>query len=295
LTLKEKLEQGHFVITAEVDPPRGTRIDRTLAEVEAVRAFVDAVNLSDAPMANLRMSPFVIARLVEEKTGVEAIPHLTARDRNTLALQAELLGASAVGVKNVLLLGGDPPERGDHPFAKPVYEVGAVELIRLAEELNRGRNWAGGELEGRTALFLGAAANPGAKDLALEAEKTHAKIEAGARFFQTQPVFSLNEVEGFLKALGRVPEGVFFLFGVLPLVSARMAERVGAWARVPEALVTELQNQGAAAGYAWARRTVEALRAAGTAGVHLFPLGRPGRVARVLYSASSSGEAHPGS
>jgi len=282
LTLREKLAAGRFVITAEVDPPRGTAIARTLEEVRAVRPFVDAVNLSDAPMANLRMSPFVIARLVEEKTGVEAIPHLTARDRNTLALQAELLGASAIGVKNVLLLGGDPPERGDHPFAKPVYEVGAVELIRLAAGLNRGRNWAGGELEGRARLFLGAAANPGARDLALEAEKTRAKIEAGARFFQTQPVFSLDEVEAFLKALGGIPEGVFFLFGILPLVSVRMAERVATWANVPEALIEALRAEGKEAGYAWARRTLNELRAAGAAGAHLFPLGKPGRVARVL-------------
>ncbi len=295
MTLREKLESGRFVVTAEVDPPRGTLIERTLDEVRKVAPYVDAVNLSDAPMAHLRMSPFVIARLVEEHTGVEAIPHLTARDRNTLALQAELLGASAVGVKNVLLLGGDPPERGDHPFAKPVYEVGAVELVRLAATLNQGRNWAGGALEGKTDLFLGAAANPGARDPALEAEKVHAKIEAGARFFQTQPVFSLDEAERFLAALGRLPQGVFFLFGVLPLVSAKMAERVAAWASVPAELALALKQEGAAAGYAWARRTVHALREAGAAGVHLFPLGRPARVARVLYSASSSGEAHPGS
>jgi len=283
LTLKEKLAAGRFVITAEVDPPRGTAIVRTLTEVEEVARFVDAVNLSDAPMANLRMSPFIIARLVEEKTGVEAIPHLTARDRNTLALQAELLGASAIGVKNVLLLGGDPPERGDHPFAKPVYEVGAVELIRLAEGLNRGRNWAGGELEGKTALFLGAAANPGAKDLALEAEKFWAKVEAGAAFFQTQPVFSLDEVEAFLKALGKMPP-VPILYGILPLVSARMAERVAAWARVPEALVEALREEGKEAGYAWARKTLRELKSAGAAGAHLFPLGKPKRVAKVVQS-----------
>ncbi len=283
MTLKEKLAAGRFVITAEVDPPRGTAIARTLAEVEEVARFVDAVNLSDAPMANLRMSPFIIARLVEEKTGVEAIPHLTARDRNTLALQAELLGASAIGVKNVLLLGGDPPGRGDHPFAKPVYEVGAVELIRLAEGLNRGRNWAGGELEGKTALFLGAAANPGAKDLTLEAEKFWAKVEAGAAFFQTQPVFSLDEVEAFLKALDKTPP-VPILYGILPLVSARMAERVAAWARVPEALVEALREEGKEAGYAWARKTLRELKSAGAAGVHLFPLGKPKRVAKVVQS-----------
>ncbi len=282
MTLEAKLAAGRFVITAEVDPPRGTAIERTLEEVLAVRPYVDAVNLSDAPMAHLRMSPFVIARLVEERTGVEAIPHLTARDRNTLALQAELLGASAVGVKNVLLLGGDPPERGDHPFAKPVYEVGVVDLIRLADGLNRGRNWAGGELEGAAHLFLGAAANPSARDLVREAEKTHAKIAAGARFFQTQPVFSADPVERFLNALGAVPKGVYFLWGLLPLVSTRMAERVAAWADVPPALVRAIEREGATAGYAWTRKVLEELRAAGAAGVHLFPLGRPARVKKTL-------------
>ncbi len=284
MTLQEKLQSGRFVVTAEVDPPRGTAIERTLAEVRRVAPLVDAVNLSDAPMAHLRMSPFIIARLVEERTGVEAIPHLTARDRNTLALQAELLGASAIGVRNVLLLGGDPPERGDHPFAKPVYEVGAVELVRLAATLNRGKNWAGGDLEGAADLFLGAAANPGARDLAREAERFWAKVEAGAGFFQTQPVFGLAEVEAFERALGR-PAPVPILYGVLPLVSAAMAERVAAWARVPEGLRAALARQGRAAGYAWARRTIAELKRHRAAGVHLFPLGRPQRVAAVLAAA----------
>ncbi len=281
MTIREKLNRNHFVITAEVDPPRGADASRTIQEVREIAEFVDAVNLSDAPMANLRMNPFIVAVLVEKATGVEAIPHLTARDRNTLALQSELLGGYAAGVKNVLLLGGDPPQRGDHPFAKAVYEVGAVELVKLAHGLNRGKNWAGGDLEGSTDLLLGVAANPGARDLALEAEKFFAKVEAGAQFVQTQPVFSLAEVERFLNALGG-KSPIPILWGILPLVSAKMARRVAAWANVPGALLEALTSEGKEAGYRWARQTLREIQAAGLAGVHLFPLGRPQRVRKVL-------------
>ena len=161
MRLTEKLKHT-FVITAEVDPPRGADPAPTLQQALILRGYVDAVNVSDAPMANLRMNSFMLAHLIQSRTGVEVIPHLTARDRNAIALQADLLGAWALGVRNVLVLGGDPPERGDHPWAKAVYEFGAVELANAVSKLNRGSNLSGGQLEGSTDYSIGVAVNPGA-------------------------------------------------------------------------------------------------------------------------------------
>lgn len=269
-----------FVVTAELDPPRGPDPAATLAEALAVRGFVDAVNISDCPQANLRMTPIAAAHLVQERVGLEAIVHLTCRDRNVLGLQAELLGAHALGVRNVLVLGGDPPERGDHPTARGVFEAGPVELARIARGLNDGRSLAGRELDGRTGFTVGVAANPGAADLARETERLHEKAEAGAQFAQTQPVFEAATVERFLYALGTPP--IPILYGVLPVRSPEMAGRVSRWTHVPDALVDDLRARGNAAGIGWAQRVVRDLRALGVPGVHLYPLGRPAVVAQVL-------------
>ena len=272
MRLIDKLTKS-FVLTAEVDPPRGADPGPTLKQALLLRGYVDAVNVSDAPMANLRMNSFMLAHLIQHHTGVEAIPHLTARDRNVLALQADLLGAWALGVKNVLVLGGDPPERGDHPRAKPVYEFGAVGLVQTVSRLNRGENLAGGALEGAPDLTAGVAVNPGAPDLAAEAEKFWAKVEAGARFAQTQPVFCPETAAAFLDALGgRSP--VPLLWGVLPLRSAKMARNVARWTRVPGALVADLEREGREAGMRAAQGVLRELHAAGMDGAHLYPLGQ---------------------
>lgn len=272
MRLIDKLGHG-FVLTAEVDPPRGADPTSTLKQAMILRGYVDAVNVSDAPMANLRMNSIMLASLIQEHTGVEVIPHLTARDRNVLALQADLLGAWALGVKNVLVLGGDPPERGDHPQAKPVYEFGAVGLVQTVARLNQGTNLSGGELEGAPDLTPGVAANPGAPDLAAEAERFWAKVEAGARFAQTQPVFCAETAAAFLDALGG-QSPIPVLWGVLPLRSAKMARNVARWTRVPESLLADLEREGRAAGMRAAQNVLSELHAAGMDGAHLYPLGR---------------------
>ena len=279
-TLKEKF--GHrFVITCELDPPRGADPTKTLEEARAISAFVDAVNVSDSPQANLRMTPIVAAHLVQSQIGLEAIAHFTCRDRNILGLQAELLGAHALGVYNILALHGDPPERGDHPEARGIFEVDAVGLARIAKSLNKGLSKSGRELEGKTNLHVAVAANPGAKDLQRETSRFFEKVEAGADFAQTQPVYEIETVETFLKAFGgKTPIPV--LYGVLPIRSLEMAERVSKWTHVPEALIDDLRNKGKEAGLEWARRIVQELRDLGVDGVHLYPLGRPKVVEQVL-------------
>ncbi|WP_457636818.1 methylenetetrahydrofolate reductase [Oceanithermus sp.] len=272
MRLTEKLKHA-FVITAEVDPPRGADPTPTLQQALILRGYVDAVNVSDAPMANVRMNSFMLAHLIQARTGVEVISHLTARDRNVIALQADLLGAWALGVKNVLVLGGDPPERGDHPWAKAVYEFGAVELARAVSKLNGGTSLAGRELEGKPDFSVGVAVNPGAADLTAETEKFLAKVEAGASFAQTQPVFEVDTALQFLEALGG-KSPVPILWGVLPLRSARMARNVASWTRVPGWLLKDVEKRGKEAGMEAAQKVLADLHGAGLAGAHLYPLGK---------------------
>jgi len=272
MRLTEKLKHA-FVITAEVDPPRGADPTPTLQQALILRGYVDAVNVSDAPMANLRMNSFMLAHLIQSRTGVEVIPHLTARDRNAIALQADLLGAWALGVRNVLVLGGDPPERGDHPWAKAVYEFGAVDLASAVGKLNQGTNLSGGQLEGSTDYSIGVAVNPGAADIELEIEKFRAKIEAGASFAQSQPVFVVETAQRFVEVLGG-KSPIPILWGVLPLRSARMARNVSRWTEVPQWLLSDIETRGKAAGMEAAQRVLGELHSAGMAGAHLYPLGK---------------------
>lgn len=262
-----------FVITVELETPKGADPEEALAAAHSLVNLVDAVNLPDAPMAHLRMSSLMLGALIQRETGLSAIPHLTCRDRNVLALQADLLGASALGIKRVLVLNGDPIERGDHPRAKPVFEIGPVELVRLIGELNMGKNWAGGELSAPTQISPGVAVNPVATDLSKEAQKFWAKVEAGAEFAQSQPVFSVQIVEKFLRELGSEPP-VPIYFGILPLRSAKMAERMGTWAQIPDQLTEQLSSGGRDAGITWAKNTIQNLRDFGAAGVHIYPMGR---------------------
>ena len=279
--LSDKLGRD-FVVTAELEPPRGPDASGLVRQAETVRAWVDAVNVTDAPMASLRLSAVVSAYRVQQ-TGLEAIFHLTCRDRNVIALQAELLGAANLGLNTVLTLTGDPPSRGDHPDAQGVYDLDLLGLLRTVRTLNEGRSH-GKDLASPTRFRAAAAANPTAADMSVEASKVRAKLEAGASFFQTQPVFSADDVLRFHEALGGAPS-VPVLYGVLPLRSAKMAERVGKWCRVPDALKVALAEEGSAAGVRWARdlvRELHDLRGEGVGGVHLYPLGKAELVEAVV-------------
>jgi len=262
-----------FVVTAELDPPRSADPTATYRQAVEARPFVHAVNISDSPMANLRMSPIALSHLVQAHAGLETIFHLTCRDRNVLGLQSELLGAAALGVRNILTLTGDPPTRGDHPNVQGVFEVDVLKLIRIASDLNEGKTQGERDLEAPTDFTVIAAANPGAKDLEVEKSKVYAKREAGAHLFQTQPIFSADEAVRFQEAFGGAPPAPV-LYGVLPVRSAKMARNVAKWCNVPDALVDALEKDGKAAGLRWARELIRELKALGVHGVHVYPLGK---------------------
>lgn len=277
--LSSKLGQA-FVVSAELEPPRGSDTSKLIKQALEVQGLVDAINITDSPMASLRMNAIVAAYTIQRELGIESIFHLTCRDRNSLALQAELLGAASLGLKHVLALTGDPLTRGDHPHAKAVFDLDLTGLIKTIKTLNAGKS-QGKDLDNPTQFKVAAAANPGAKDLALEKAKVSAKLAAGADFFQTQPIFSLEEVLRFQDAFGgTVPAPV--LYGILPLRSSKMAERVSSWCNVPERLKQQLEQLGEQAGIRWAQNLIAELKELGVAGVHLYPLGKTRLVAELI-------------
>jgi 5,10-methylenetetrahydrofolate reductase len=280
--LRAKLNRGDFVITLELDPPKGSDPLPTLDAVRPLARLVDAVNIADCPMANVRMSPIALSYLVQRDLGLETIFHLTCRDRNLIGLQSELLGAAAMGVRNILALTGDTPDRGDHPTARGVFDLDSTGLVALASRLNSGRDLAVGELNHRTDFLVGVAVDPGAPDLPRETAKIQAKIEAGANFVQTQPVFDAETVLRFQEQA--VGLDIPVLFGILPLRShqsaIRLMQRVPG-IRVPEPVLRRLEAAGPAGGLQYFAELLQRL-APLVQGVHFFPMGRLDPVAELI-------------
>jgi homocysteine S-methyltransferase len=223
--LREKLERGEFVISVEIDPPKGLNPTKALDGACLLQeAGVDFINVADSPMARVRMSALTLCYLIQHRTGVETILHLTTRDRSLMGLQSELLGAHAVGVRNIIALTGDPPSLGDYPDSSAVYDVDSIGLIRVLESLNAGTDSAGASI-GRPAGFtIACAVDPTRADLEHEAGRLRAKLEAGAHVVMTQPIYDPASWTRFLEAYGveRLPVPV--LAGILPLQSSRHAE-----------------------------------------------------------------------
>ena len=226
---ERKIQSTHFVVTSELTPPKGIDLADFFAKANTLQGFVDAINITESPRARLAVEPKSVAHLLQQR-GIEAIVQITARDRNRIAIQADLLGASLLGLGNFLFMTGDDPKNGDHPEAKGVFDLTTLEMLQAARSLRGGRDLSGNALHGAPPLFLGATMNPGAADLLREVENAHRKIDAGAQFFQTQAIYDTDSLAQFLDAakLGKIP----LLAGVIPLKSAKMA----AWlnANVPE-------------------------------------------------------------
>ena len=275
--LWRKIQSGKFVVSVEIDPPKGTSIDRVLEQVKRVMASdqVDAIDINSGTLARVGMDALVLAGALEAH-GVETIPHLTTRDANIIGLQAMLLGAWTVGgVRNVLAITGDPPSLGDHPETSGVYEVDSVGLVKVLARLNQGTDWAGKNLGGATNFTIGVAVNPVADDLETEIQRFFAKVEAGAHFAMTQPIFDPEHWHAFLKKIGgKSPVPV--LVGLWPLTSYKQALRLNNEVPgivIPQATLKELESAGAAArdrGFVLARRMLDWARTE-MPGAYLIP------------------------
>ena len=247
----KKLQRKEFTVCVEIDPPKGIALDRVFEQVDKVMSSkkVDAIDINSGAMARVGMDALIVAGALEAR-GVETVPHLTTRDQNIIGLQAMLLGAWTVGgVRNILAITGDPPSVGDYPETSGVYEVDSVGLTKILHRLNQGTDWAGKTLGGQTNFTIGVALNPVADDLEGEIARFHAKVEAGAHFAMTQPLFDPAHWCAFLKRLGGKP-AIPVLIGVWPLNSYKQAMRLNNEVPgivIPEALLKSLEAAGASA------------------------------------------------
>src|SRR5246500_140646 len=254
--LGSKIARGEFVTMVEIVPPKGTDIRKELEGARFVKSVgVDAINIPDSPRASARMSNQALALLMQQEVGIEAILHYTCRDRNVLGIQSDLLGAAATGIRNLICITGDPPKMGNYPDATAVFDVDAIGLVNIVHNLNRGLDIGGNPIGAGTSFVIGVGANPGLPNLDEEIKRFEYKVEAGAEYVVTQPVFDLNLLESFLKRIEhcRIP----VVAGIWPLVSARNAEFMKNELRVsvPDAVVERMARAS----------TPEAARAEGVA------------------------------
>ena len=286
LTFSESLKSGRFVVTAELNPPKGTDLGVLFKHAESLNVMVDAFNLTDSAGANMTMAPISAAHLMLDR-GFEPILQVTGRDRNRIALEGELLAASALGVNNVLCMSGDPPGRGDHPDAVGVFDLRAETLLDAVTAMNSGTDMYGNELRGTPTLFAGAVANPGADDMDVELARMEEKVKRGAAFFQTQAVYDAAEFEKFMESARGF--GVPVLAGMIVLKSARMARFLNdqlPGVSVPDGLIVEMENAKSRAetGVEITARLIRETRDM-CDGTHIMAIGWESRIPDILESA----------
>ena len=241
--LKQRIDAGEFIVTCELTPPKGIDLKPLLDKADSLRNHVHAFNLTESHAARMAMDPTAVAHLLLDH-GVEPIVQMTSRDKNRIAIQACMLGAAALGVENLVFMGGDPPKNGDHPDAKPVFDLFASQLLDAVNALQSGTDYTGNKLNGTPSFCVGAVFNPGSTNPDVEIENLHRKIEAGASFLQTQAVYDVEEFTRFLDKCGDIKVPV--LAGVIPIKSVKMAmymnERVPG-ITVPDHLIQKIAEQ----------------------------------------------------
>jgi homocysteine S-methyltransferase len=223
--LQEKLATGEFIISVELDPPKGLNPTKILAGAALMKeAGADFINIGDSPMARVRMGCIAMARLIQDHLGMETIIHFTPRDRNLMALQSELLGAHALGIRNVLAITGDPVRAGAYPNTTGIWDVDSVGLISMIRGMNEGHDAAGSSIGAKSSFCIGTGLDLNMTDEQVdhEIEKYQRKLQAGAQFIMTQPIYELAPLLRFLNRVGKPP--IPLILGCIPLHSSRHAE-----------------------------------------------------------------------
>ena len=280
------LDGDGFVVTSELTPPKGTSLDSLVERARMLSRHVDAFNITDSHAARMAMAPMAVSHILLDH-GVEPIMQITSRDRNRIAIQADLLGAWALGVRNIAFMGGDPPTNGDHPDAKGVFDVVSASIIRAAAGMNGGADMAGNALDGSPEFCIGAVVNPGAKDLDKEIERMVEKREAGATFFQTQAVYDARTFERFVNKVESLD--VRLLAGIIPVKSPRMAAYMNEnvpGIEVPDTLIRKLADSSdrAATSSEMAAAVISEIRPM-CRGVHVMAIGWEDKVPGILEAA----------
>jgi methionine synthase / methylenetetrahydrofolate reductase(NADPH) len=289
-----KIASGEFVSMVEIVPPKGTDIRKELEGARFLKSVgVDAINIPDSPRASARMSNQALSLLIQQEVGIEAVLHYTCRDRNVLGIQSDLLGAAAIGLHNLICITGDPPKMGNYPDATAVFDVDAIGLVNIVHNLNRGLDIGGNPIGTGTAFVVGVGANPGLPNLDEEIRRFEYKVEAGAEYAVTQPVFDFSLLEGFLRRIEhyRIP----VIAGIWPLVSVRNAEFMKNELRVsvPDSILERMARSktpeaAREEGIAIAREMLIAVRSLVQGAQISAPLGRYASAVDVLEALGTS-------
>jgi len=296
--LARVLDSGQFAVTAEISPPQNTELDTVRKNVNLIKGYVDAFSVPDGQAAVVAMASWAVC-LVGTKEGLDAIVHMTCRDQNRIALQMDILAVSAFGINNILCLSGDPIHFGNHPKAKPVFDLDSIQLIRMVKQLRDEKKFDNGELMVGTEprFFIGAAVNPSARPVEPAVDRLKDKVSAGADFVQTQPIYN---IEGFKKWMGLVREkGLHkqtrIMGGVTPITSlaaARYMKTKLPNMDIPDTVIERLKNarnkeEAAEEGTNIAVETINQLkRIEGVAGVHIMTLQREELIPRMCSAAN---------
>src|SRR5437763_2218553 len=290
-----KLASGEFVSMVEIVPPKGTDIRKEIEGARFLKSVgVDAINIPDSPRASARMSNQALSLLIQQEVGIEAVLHYTCRDRNVLGIQSDLLGAAAIGLHNLICITGDPPKMGNYPDATAVFDVDAIGLVNIVHNLNRGLDIGGNPIGTGTAFVVGVGANPGLPNLDEEIRRFEYKVEAGAEYAVTQPVFDLSLLENFLRRIEhfRIP----VVAGIWPLVSVRNAEFMKNELRVsvPDSILERMSRAASPEaarqeGVAFAREMLVAVRGMVQGAQISAPNGRYSSAVDVLEALGSTG------
>lgn len=286
MSLCDKIRTKKFIITSEIGPPKGIDIKELLKDAELVKDRVDAINVTDLQSSVMRVGSLAICKLLIDR-GIEPVFQVTCRDRNRLALQSDLLSAAVFGIENVLALTGDHPVLGDHPQAKPVFDLDSIQLLGVIETLQSGKDMVGKELKGSPKFCVGAVVNPGADPLEPEIMKMEKKIAQGALFFQTQAIYDVNLFKKFLEASRHLNTTI--IAGIVLLKSAGMARFMNknvAGVFVPDALIQEMEKaeDRSAKSIEIAARLIKELKPL-SRGIHIMPIGWDKKVPLVLDAA----------
>jgi 5,10-methylenetetrahydrofolate reductase len=289
MTFREKLQQKEFMITSEVTPPKGTDLSEVMGDAEILRGRVDALTVTDGKNSVMAMAPLVVGHLLQRK-GFEVILNMSCRDRNRLALQSDLLAATALGIGTVVVFTGDYASMGDHPQTKPVFDLDSIQLLKVIQKLSSGQDMAGNPLRGRPEFFVGATVSPlPGTEAAFELQllKMEKKVAAGAKFFQTQPVFDVPAFERFMKRAAGF--GIPILASVLPLKSASMARFINKnmpGIVVPERLIEEIGNapDRVKSSIGICTRLIHELKPL-CQGIHFIPVGWEKKIPAILEAA----------
>ena len=292
-SFNKAINAAEFIITCELSPPKGINYSKMLELAKPLKNLVHAINITDGQGANMHMNSIIASHLLERESGIESICQLVCRDRNSIALQADLLGALALDIKNFLVLSGDKSSNGDHATAKDVFELGTDDLIKIFGQFACGLDLMNNKINQIIPAennCFGAAAHPGVEDLKAQSNKMKQRIEAGAKFFQTQIVYDLEQLKRFLDSIENIKVPV--LIGITPLKSVKMANFMNEkiyGVTVPDNLIERLASSDnqQEEGFKIAAELINEVKALNGSGVHIMAIGQESCLPQIIETSLS--------